>query len=147
MLEVFCVVSIMLHLRSWPYIWHCCCISTGCCTTINQLYFLSLRLIRGDKRQSLGKQYTLSTKYTSLCSMLCMCSLWGCCNNNNNSKKTLSSSWWARYVQDKSCLSKAVCLAHLYTAVAVVRAQKPLMSQYVTQIVMRTFAMACKLTR
>ncbi len=28
--------------------------------------------------------------------------------------KLLSSSWWARYVQDNSCLSKTVCLAHLY---------------------------------
>ena len=28
---------------------------------------------------------------------------------------TLSSSWWARYVQDKSCFPKTICLAHLYT--------------------------------
>ncbi len=26
--------------------------------------------------------------------------------------KTLSSSWWARYVQDKSCVSRAACLVH-----------------------------------
>jgi len=50
-------------------------------------------------------------------------------------------------VQDKSCLSKAVCLAYLYTVVAVVRATKPIMLQCVTQIVMRTLAMAFKLTR
>jgi len=30
--------------------------------------------------------------------------------------KTLSSSWWARYVQDKSCLSRAACLVHPYKA-------------------------------
>ena len=29
---------------------------------------------------------------------------------------TLSSSWWARYVQDKSCLSRAACLGHPYKA-------------------------------
>ena len=28
--------------------------------------------------------------------------------------KFLARSWWARYMRDKSCLSKAVCLAHLY---------------------------------
>ena len=26
--------------------------------------------------------------------------------------ETLSGSWWARYVQDKSCLSRAACLVH-----------------------------------
>ncbi len=30
--------------------------------------------------------------------------------------QTLSSSWRARYVQDKSCLSKAACLVHPYKA-------------------------------
>ncbi len=32
--------------------------------------------------------------------------------NNYNKNLTLSSSWWARYVQDKSCLSRAACLVH-----------------------------------
>ena len=34
------------------------------------------------------------------------------CHENKNKIITLSSSWWARYVQDKSCLSRAACLGY-----------------------------------
>ena len=37
--------------------------------------------------------------------------------------KLLSSSWWARYEWEKSCLSKTVCLVHLYKVTRSIRSE------------------------